>query len=60
MSSRLPRDGALEKGDKIDEMNKQKYLKIPPPPTPVSHLLQAQHVPALPYANVNSSQVKIE
>ena len=44
MSSRLPRDGALEKGDKTDEKKKNK--KIHPP---VPHLLQAA---VLPYANV--------
>ena len=47
MSSRLPRDEALEKEDSIDEMKKKK--KNSPP---VPHLLQAQQAPALPYAKV--------
>ena len=46
MSSRLPRDEALEKEDRIDEMKK---IKNRPP---VPHLLQAQQAPALPYAEV--------
>ena len=50
MSSRLPRDEALEKEARIDEMNeKQKQPKNSPP---VSYLLQAQQPPALPYAKV--------
>ena len=46
MSSRLPRDEALEKENRIDEMKK---IKNSPP---VPHLLQAQQAPALPYAKV--------
>ena len=46
MSSRLPRDEALEKEDRIDEMKKNKNSP------PVPHLLQAQQAPALPYAKV--------
>ena len=46
MSSRLPRDEALEKEDRIDEM---KQIKNSPT---VPHLLQAQQAPALPYAKV--------
>ena len=46
MSSRLPRDEALEKEDRIDEMKKIKNS----PPLP--HLLQAQQAPALQYAKV--------
>ena len=46
MSSRLQRDEALEKEDRIDEM--KKHLKKNRPPVP--HLLQAQQAPALPYA----------
>ena len=45
MSSRLPTDEALEKEDRTDEI--KEYTKIRPP---VPHLLQAQQVPALPYA----------
>ena len=48
MSSRLPRDEALEKEDRIDKMNKIKKKK--PNSPPVTHLLQAQQAPALPYA----------
>ena len=44
MSSPLPRDEALEKDDRIDEMKK---IKNSPP---VPRLLQAQQAPALPYA----------
>ena len=46
MSSRLPRDKALVKEDRIDEMKKIKNS----PPLP--HLLQAQQALALPYAKV--------
>ena len=46
MSSRLPRDEALEKKDKIDEMEKMKNSP------PIPQLLQAQQAPALPYAKV--------
>ena len=46
MSSRLPRDEALEKEDRIDEMKKIKNC------LPVPHLLQAQQAPALLFANV--------
>ena len=47
MSSRLPTDEALEKEDRIDEM-KIKYKNRPSVP----HLLQVQHDPDLPYAEV--------
>ena len=47
MSSRLPRDEALEQKDSKDEMNK---LKRNSPPAP--HLLQAQQAPALPNVKV--------
>ena len=50
MSSRLPRDEALEKEDRIDEMKKQQQQQKNSPPVP--HLLQAQQAPALPYAKV--------
>ena len=50
MSSRLPRDEALEKEDRIDEMKKKKEKKKNSPPVP--HLLQAQQIPVLPYAKV--------
>ena len=54
MSSRLKRDETLEKEDRIDEMKKKKHTqkkkKNNSPPVP--HLLQAQQVPALPYAKV--------
>ena len=43
MSSRFPRDEALEKEDWIDERKKS---------PPIPHLLQAQQAPALPYAKV--------
>ena len=46
MSSRLPRDEALETEDGIDEM---KNIKNSPS---VPHLLQAQQAPAHPYAKV--------
>ena len=46
MSSRLQRDEALEKEDRIDEMKK---IKNSPP---VPHLLQAQQAPAVLYAKV--------
>ena len=46
MSSRLQRDEALEKEDRIDEMKK---IKNSPP---IPHLLQAQQAPVLPYAKV--------
>ena len=46
MSSRLQRDEALEKEDRIDEM---KIYKDSPP---VPHLLQAQQAPVLPYVKV--------
>ena len=49
MSSRLPRDEALEKEDRIYEMKK---IKNSPP---VSHLLQAQQATALPYAKVKDA-----
>ena len=49
MSSRLPRDEALEKEDRIDEMKKKKEKKNS---SPVPHLLQAQQIPVLPYAKV--------
>ena len=42
MSSRLPRDEALEKEDRIDEMKKKKKKKK----------LQAQQASALPYFKV--------
>ena len=45
MSSRLTTDEALEKEDMIDEMNKIIIIIK----TVVSHLLQAQQAPALPY-----------
>ena len=45
MFSRLQRDEALEKEDRIDEMKKHNS-------PPVPHLLQAQQAPALPYAKV--------
>ena len=45
ISSRLPKDEALEKEDRIDEMKKRKK-KSPPVP----HMLQIQQPPALPYA----------
>ena len=48
MSSRLPRDEALEKEDKIDEMKKTNKKSSPSAP----HLLQAQQVRALQYAKV--------
>ena len=44
MSSRLPRDEALEKEDRIDKMKKIKNSPSIP------HLLQAQQAPALLYA----------
>ena len=61
MSSRLLRNKALEKEDRIDEMKKQntktnskkatkKKKKKKSPPIP--HLLQAQQAPALPCAKV--------
>ena len=43
MSSCLPRNEALEKEDRIDEMKKKKK-------TQKKNLLQAQQAPALPYA----------
>ena len=47
MSSRLPRDEALETEARIDEMkNTHKNSLLVP------HLLQAQQAPALPYAKV--------
>ena len=46
MSSSLPRDEALEKEDRIDEIKKKKNSP------PVPYLLQAQQAPALPYAKV--------
>ena len=46
MSSSLPRDEALEKEDRIDEMKKKQHQ-----PT-IPHVLQAQQAPALPYAKV--------
>ena len=46
MSSRLQRDEALEKEDRIDENEKKKKKHSPPVP----HLLQAQQAPALPSA----------
>ena len=46
MSSHLPRDEALEKEDRIDDMKKIKNCPSIP------HLLQAQQAPALPYAEV--------
>ena len=46
MSSCLPRDEALEKEERLDEMKKIKNS-----PT-VPHLLRAQQAPALPYAKV--------
>ena len=53
MSSRLPKDEALEKEDRIDEMKKQqqqnKQNKNSPP---APHLLQARQALALPYAKV--------
>ena len=49
MSSCLPRDKALEKEDRIDEMKKKNSLPIP-------HLLQTQQAPALPYAKVPGSR----
>ena len=48
MSSRLPTDEALEKEDRIDEIKKNKIKPSPPIP----YLLQAQQIPALPYAKV--------
>ena len=48
MSSGLPRDEALEKEDRIDEMKKNTTKNSPLVP----HLLQAQKAPALPYAKV--------
>ena len=53
MFSRLPRDKALEKEDRIDEMKqktKQKNTQKNSPPVP--HLLQEQQAPALPYIKV--------
>ena len=47
MSSRLLRNEALEKEDRIDEMKKNKNNS-----PPVPHLLQAQQAPALPCAKV--------
>ena len=44
MSSHLPTDEALDKEDRIDEMEKNS------PPVPL--LLQAQQAPALPYVKV--------
>ena len=56
MSSRLPRDEALETEDRIDEMKKKhtknKQTKKNKHSPPVPHLLQAQQAPALPYAKV--------
>ena len=49
MSSRLPRDEALEKEDRIDKMKKKNTQKNSPS---IPHLLQAQQAPALPYAEV--------
>ena len=54
MPSRLQRDEASEKEDRIDEMKKktkQKKTKKKNCP-PVPHLLQAQQAPALLYAKV--------
>ena len=48
MSSRLPRDEAYEKEDKIDEIKKKNSINKNSLPVP--HLLQAQQAPALPYA----------
>ena len=48
MSSRLPRDAALEKKDRIDEMEKNKTQ-----PT-IPHLLEVQQAPTLPYAKAPS------
>ena len=48
MSSRLQRDEALEKEDRIDEMIK-KYKKNSPP---IPHPLHAQQAPVLPHAKV--------
>ena len=48
MSSRLPRDGALEKGDKIDEMGKKWRKKQQTMPTSSAPAAS----PLLPYANV--------
>ena len=61
MSSRLPREEALEKEDRIDEMKKQtkqnktknkqtKNKQTNSPPVP--HPLQAQQTPASPYSKV--------
>ena len=54
MYRRLPRDEALEKEDRIDEMKKNKLnkKKKKKKKTPVPHLLLAQQAPALPYAKV--------
>ena len=46
MSSRLPRDEALEKEDRKDKIKKI-YIKHSPP---IPHLLHAQQARALPYA----------
>ena len=49
MSSRLPRDEALEKEDRIDEMKKKKNKKkTKKKKQPIPHLLQVQQAPAIP------------
>ena len=48
MSSRLPRNGALEKRDRIDEMKKKPNKNSPSVP----YLLQVQQAPALLYAKL--------
>ena len=52
MSSRLPRDKALEKEDTINEMKKKTTTTKKKYSPPFPHLLQAQQAPALPYAKV--------
>ena len=54
MSSHLPRDEALVKEDRIDEMKKNTHKKTHKKNNrqPVPHLLQTQQAPVLPYAKV--------
>ena len=52
MSSHLPRDEALEKEGRRDEMNKKKDKVKENSDPPLSHFLQAQQAPAIPYAKV--------